>query len=90
MVEFENILKKCTDRDTIWNIFEKPFFSFDMGLLKPDPQIYKTVLSEAGLLPSETLFLDDLKANVEAANLLGINTIHIVPPITIIDHLNGY
>lgn len=90
MVEFENILKKCTDRDTIWNIFEKPFFSFDMGLLKPDPQIYKTVISEAGLLPSETLFLDDLKANVEAANLLGINTIHIVPPITIIDHLNGY
>ena len=89
MVEFENILSRCTDRETMWTLFEKPYFSFDMCLLKPDPEIYKTVLSQSNLLPEETLFIDDLKANIEAANLLGINTIHLQPPLTIINLLDG-
>ncbi len=89
MVEFEKILNRCTKRETIWPLFEKPYFSFDMGLLKPDPEIYKRVLSDSNLIPDETLFIDDLKANIEAAKLLGINTIHLLTPQTIINCLNG-
>ncbi len=87
MIEFENILKKCTERDTIWNLFEKPYFSFDMGMLKPEPEIYESVLKKSKLEPSQTLFIDDLKPNIEAAKLLGINTIHLQKPNTIIDFL---
>lgn len=87
MIEFENILKKCTDRDSIWNLFEKPYFSFDMGMLKPEPLIYQTVLSESNLIAENTLFIDDLKPNIQAAKLLNINTIHLQKPNTILDYL---
>ena len=90
MVEFENILARCTERSSIWPLFEKPYFSFDMGLLKPDPQIYKTVLQEAGLVASETLFIDDLKPNIDAASQLEINTIHLQRPQTIADIFDEY
>jgi glucose-1-phosphatase len=90
MVEFENILKRCTERDTIWTLFEKPYFSFDMGLMKPDPSIYKTILVESNLKPEETLFLDDILENIESAKSLNINTIHVTKPLTILDYLHEY
>lgn len=89
MVEFENILYRCTERESIWPIFEKPYFSFDMGKMKPEPEIYLQLLNESQLKANETLFIDDLQANIEAAKLLGINTIHLQPPLTIIDLLDG-
>jgi putative hydrolase of the HAD superfamily len=50
------------------------FFSFDMGLRKPDPAIYQTALREAGWKAEETLFLDDSRTNIEAAAQEGIQT----------------
>ena len=48
-------------------LFEKAWFSFRMGMKKPDREIYDHVLSFHGLVPAETLFIDDLPANVQAA-----------------------
>lgn len=59
------------------DMFEKAYFSHQMGLRKPDPAIYKEVLSDSGILPEETLFIDDNKDNVEAANALGIQGFHL-------------
>jgi FMN phosphatase YigB (HAD superfamily) len=56
-----------------YNCFEKVYFSFEMGLRKPQPEIYIQVLSENNLLPSETLFVDDKKENTDAAEHLGIH-----------------
>lgn len=50
------------------------FFSFDMGLRKPDPAIYTTALSQMGWRAEETLFIDDSKINIDAAAALGIQT----------------
>lgn len=50
-------------------------FSCDVNLLKPDPEIYKTLLNKYGLKPEETVFVDDLPENVSAAVSLGINGI---------------
>ncbi len=47
--------------------FDAAFLSFEVGLAKPDPAIFKTVVSALGVEPHEVLFFDDSEANVEAA-----------------------
>lgn len=60
-------------------LFEKLWFSFQLGLLKPDPEIFRYVLKDAGLIPEETLFIDDTLVHVEAARSVGINAFHLIP-----------
>lgn len=55
-----------------YNCFENVYFSFEMGLRKPQPEIYLQVLAENHLIVSETLFVDDKKENTDAAAHLGI------------------
>ncbi|RZL40469.1 MAG: HAD family phosphatase [Pedobacter sp.] len=56
------------------NTFEKAYFSYEMGLRKPQPEIYTQVILENDLNPAETLFVDDKKENTDAAQQLGILT----------------
>jgi FMN phosphatase YigB (HAD superfamily) len=55
-----------------YNSFEKVYFSFEMRLRKPQPEIYTQVLNENKLNASETFFVDDKKENTDAAAELGI------------------
>ncbi|MDP5199685.1 HAD family phosphatase [Flavobacterium sp. DG2-3] len=52
--------------------FEKVYFSFDIGMRKPDPKIYKFVLDENNLTAENTLFIDDKTENTDCAAALGI------------------
>ncbi|MCR5130777.1 MAG: HAD family phosphatase [Prevotella sp.] len=54
--------------------FDQIFLSYEMNLSKPDAAIFSAVINEANLLPSETLFIDDNRQNIEAAASLGIHT----------------
>ena len=54
--------------------FEHCFLSQRMHLAKPDAHIYEEVIRQATIHPDETLFIDDLKENCEAAEKLGIHT----------------
>ncbi|PRX96193.1 HAD family hydrolase [Allonocardiopsis opalescens] len=56
--------------------FERLFFSCDLGLTKPDPAIYRHVLAELAVEPSELVFADDRAENVAAAAALGIRAHH--------------
>jgi putative hydrolase of the HAD superfamily len=55
--------------------FDVLVWSFELGLIKPDPAIYLHLLSKLGTRPEETLFLDDRPVNVEAATALGIRAL---------------
>ena len=57
--------------------FDHCFLSQEMGMAKPDPAIYESVLQQTGIPAKECLFLDDSKANCEAAGRLGINCINV-------------
>ncbi|GAB6275609.1 MAG: HAD family phosphatase [Rectinema sp.] len=50
-------------------------FSCELNMIKPEKAIYERCLSEVGCAPEECLFVDDLDANVQAANALGIHAI---------------
>ena len=44
-------------------------------LIKPDPEIYKLLLSRYSLQPADCIFIDDNPANVAAAQTIGIHAI---------------
>lgn len=48
------------------------FFSCDLGLAKPDPEFFRAIVARLGCAPAETLFVDDIAANVEGARAAGL------------------
>lgn len=56
--------------------FDGGIFSGDVGLIKPDPALYQLLQSRFALVPADTLFIDDLMANVVSAQALGWRGIH--------------
>lgn len=51
-------------------------YSWQVQVVKPEPEIYQRLLSRYGLIPEECVFLDDNLLNVETARRLGIHAIH--------------
>jgi len=58
-------------------LFEKCYYSNEIGFRKPHPEAFQVVLEDAGLDPAKTLFVDDLQPNTEAAAYLGMQVLHI-------------
>lgn len=54
------------------NSFDVFYLSYEMGMRKPDSEIFEFVLKENGLTASETLFVDDTKENTDSAAKIGI------------------
>ncbi|RRQ48280.1 HAD family phosphatase [Maribacter algicola] len=54
------------------NCFEGFYLSQQIKMRKPNTNIYEYVLNENSLVPEETLFIDDTKANTDSAQKLGI------------------
>jgi putative hydrolase of the HAD superfamily len=63
----------------LFSLFDHVYYSFEMGLVKPDPAIYHQVLTEQGFSPEEVLFFDDNVANINSAKSIGINAYLIDP-----------
>ncbi len=55
------------------SIFDAIVDSHEVQMRKPNPEIYHHTMNRIGATPSRTVFLDDLHANVEAANALGMH-----------------
>lgn len=62
---------------TMNDYFDGIALSFQERTLKPDPQIFRNVISRYNLVPSETLMLDDSEKNCNAAKSVGLNAIRI-------------
>lgn len=60
-----------------YQCFEKVYFSYELGMRKPDPEIFEFIIKEHNLLPKNTLFVDDNLQNVESAEKLGIQVWHL-------------
>jgi putative hydrolase of the HAD superfamily len=63
-------------RHAHWDRFRGIVVSGEVGLVKPDPEIFHHLTRRYGLVPAETVFIDDHLPNIESARLLGFNTIH--------------
>lgn len=66
-------------------LFNKAYFSFDLHMCKPNPDIYEFVLYQHNMNPGTTLFVDDKKENINTAKELGLKTLLLEPPLRIRD-----
>ena len=63
-------------RKEVYALFDGEVVSCEEGVIKPEAEIYHRLERRYGLQPAETLFIDDRKANVEAAEALGWGGYH--------------
>lgn len=56
-------------------LFNQTYASNKIGLAKPDPAFWKTIMMAEGYEPSQTYFTDDRLDNIEAAASLGIHAV---------------
>ena len=56
--------------------FDDIVVSADVGMVKPDPRIFRLLLDRQGLDPARCLFIDDSAANIAAARELGLRVHH--------------
>jgi len=70
--------------------FEGKIISGRDFLIKPDPAIYELAISRFDLVPQETLFIDDRLDNIEAAQKLNFQTIHLTDPSLIQELIEPY
>lgn len=68
--------------------FEKDYYSHLMGMRKPNKDIFEQVIEEQGLVPEETLFIDDSPQHIETASQLGLKTVLFDKPKELIKLIN--
>ena len=57
-------------------LFDAVVISAEAGMRKPEPRIFLHVTGLLGLEPAECVFIDDIEANVQAAEAVGIAGVH--------------
>ena len=72
-----SLLQHDTGHHSLDKLFTKVYFSHVIRKRKPTPEAYLHVLEDSGLIASESLFVDDLLANVEGARAVGMEGLHL-------------
>jgi putative hydrolase of the HAD superfamily len=67
------IVAHLRERHSFWPLFEGVANSAEIGVLKPDPAIYRHLLDTHGLVARECVFMDDIPRNVEGAQSAGMS-----------------
>ena len=79
----ENHINNIKDRIEFFEAFKDCFDAFylshEIGLRKPNPNIYEYVLDQQNLKAEDCLFIDDTKENTDAAANLGFHTWNLEP-----------
>jgi len=71
------------------SLFHQTYWSFKMGKRKPNADSFAEIIAKENIIPSETLFIDDSRQNVIAAEALGLKTLHLQYGMEITDLFRG-
>jgi putative hydrolase of the HAD superfamily len=72
------------DRSSFSELFDGVVISGEVGLHKPQPEIFRLGCERVGLAPGECVFVDDLRENCEGAEAVGLTAVlHRGPDTTI-------
>ena len=72
--EFREMWWPLMDFDSV---FDTVVDSHEVKMRKPNPAIYHLTMERIGAIPGRTAFLDDLRANVDAANAIGMHGVWV-------------
>ena len=75
MEKFHEIYLEKPRAQPFNDLFEKPFYSCEIGLRKPDVSAYQYVLDHVNIKPEDTCFIDDSIQNVQGAKDAGMKSI---------------
>lgn len=75
-----DLLRRTTG---VFKPFRHLFFSYEMGMVKPDREIYEEVCRRLQKEPQQIHFFDDSLANIEAAQHAGLNAYVVTSPAQI-------
>ncbi len=70
-------LKQKYGFDIFQECFDAAYFSQFMHCRKPATEGFERIIEEQHLVPSETLFIDDIEKNLDGARAVGINGLHL-------------
>jgi putative hydrolase of the HAD superfamily len=76
-------------RDSWDGLFDAIVISGEVGMRKPEPRIFHHALDQVGLPAEECVFIDDIEANIAAAQTLGLVGIHHTDAFATIGELEG-
>ena len=75
---FEQFFQEVTPYGFPGDVFQKLYYSHEIGTRKPNRAAFEHVLNDSGYDPVKTVLFDDLKDNLAAARELGIKTEYVV------------
>ncbi|MGY8931554.1 MAG: HAD family hydrolase [Flavobacteriales bacterium] len=79
VIHINEIIKKIGVKkyNKFYSLFNKVYYSHEIGLRKPNPEAFNIILKENNLNVSEVLFIDDSIQHIQSAKKLGIKTYHL-------------
>jgi epoxide hydrolase-like predicted phosphatase len=77
----DNARQVWTERYPFITYFDGIVISSEVGLMKPDPEIYYLAAAGVRAKPEEIVFVDDFIENIEGATRVGMRTIHFQDPV---------
>jgi putative hydrolase of the HAD superfamily len=83
--QINQILRQTSGITSLEDLFDRTFYSHQVGMSKPAPEVFRYVLDHARIQAEETLFLDDSPDYLRGAQQTGIASVLIEPTHTILD-----
>jgi len=84
--KFKEIFRNSFSAE-LGSLFEKAYYSHELGQRKPESGGYEQIIRENNLDPKQTLFVDDALINVEGAMKTGLKGLYLPPGMFITDIL---
>ncbi len=79
--EFIKLFETDHPNESWENLFDKIYYSHQIGLRKPNEEAWHLILKENNLQANETIFIDDTRMHFKAADNIGIKSIWTNKPI---------
>ncbi|GAB6167837.1 HAD family phosphatase [Clostridium carnis] len=86
LLAFEHVINKYE----FFSIFYGGIVSYRENLIKPEKEMYEKILENYNIKANESIFIDDVKENIDGAKDIGFNTILFTSPDKLIEELKKY
>lgn len=80
----------CRRFAEVLGVFDRVHCSHDLGLRKPEPEVFRAVLDEHDLKPAEVVFIDDVRGHVSAAEAIGLDGVAFSDASALARQLAGF
>jgi putative hydrolase of the HAD superfamily len=76
----DDIFDEVQNKYDLFRFFDGGIISARVKLSKPDPEIFRHLMQMYAIVPEESIFIDDIAANSDSAESVGITGVHLHDP----------